>query len=143
MRTDNAVTTLKESDTRTQGGSDGAEATNCRTRMEDAMGEGRGQGKQGLGTGLPYLPLDESVDDTAVLIEPAHFEGLVQRVVDAHAIADSYLCVRAHARVHVWMCVGTQKWVSSTPNRCVNALKIPDSMHHYPQPLSSPSQLQS
>lgn len=45
------------------------------------------------GMGFPYLPFDESVDHAAVLIETPHLEGLVQRVIDTHAFADSHLCV--------------------------------------------------
>lgn len=50
------------------------------------------------GGGVPHLPLDEPVDHAAILIETSHLEGLVQRVVDTHAIPDSHLRVRTDVR---------------------------------------------
>lgn len=51
------------------------------------------------GIGFPYLPFDESVDHAAILIETPHLEGLVQRVIDTHAIPNSHLCVYVYT---VW-----------------------------------------
>lgn len=65
--------------------------------------------------GFPYLPFDESVDHTAVLIETPHLEGLVQRVIDTHAIPDSHLCVY-------------RGWGSSVPNSYPSQLFLPSAV---------------
>lgn len=45
-------------------------------------------------------PLDEPVDHAAILIETSHLEGLVQRVVDTHAIPDSHHRALLVGQVH-------------------------------------------
>lgn len=59
---------------------------------------------------------DESVDHTAVLIETPHLEGLVQRVIDTHAIPDSHHCALLVRQVH-FDSANCPRWLSPTSRR--------------------------